>query len=228
MNGQQIKSDGRSLGWELLIITVALLFVSRVLFSFHNVPWVRQSISAIVAVSFLYVPVLVLWLRGRHIDFLDRNLKSFLRSILVFLIASLIIFPPFLVLAHYWQIIVFGRQGFHAAPFPAFLNTTLFQLLLIALPEEFYFRGYFQSTIDRIFRGRRRFLGVQVGWGFVITAAVFAVAHTIISYQWWHFSIFFPALLFGYLRLRTGSITAPILFHAASNVLMDWFTRSYY
>ncbi|HPQ81946.1 MAG TPA: CPBP family glutamic-type intramembrane protease, partial [bacterium] len=42
-----------------------------------------------------------------------------------------------------------------------------------------------------------------------------------------HFSIFFPALVFGYLRERTGSITAPALFHAASNILMDWIARSY-
>ncbi len=221
------KSEGRPLIWELAIVTAALLVVSRILFVFQGVKWVGASISTIVAILFLYVPVFVLWIRKRRIDFLDRDAKSFVRSIIVFLIAAVAVFPVFLVLAHYWQVIVFGKRGFHPAAFPGFWTTSLFQLLLIALPEEFYFRGYFQSTIDRVFKARRRFLGVEVGWGFIITALVFAFAHTIITYRWWHFSIFFPALLFGYLRLRTGSITAPILFHAASNVLMDWFVRCY-
>jgi hypothetical protein len=123
---------------------------------------------------------------------------------------------------------IMGKHGFRVAAFPNIVNVTLFQLLLVAIPEEFFFRGYFQSTIDRVFTSRKRLLGVDVGWGFLITAVVFAIAHTIVAYQWWHFSIFFPALLFGYLRLKTGSITAPILFHTASNVLMDWFSRSYW
>lgn len=222
-------TKGRSKGLlvELAIVTASLLVVSRVLFVFRNVDWVGKAISTIVAILFLYVPVLIIWKRKRSIDFLDRNLKSFFVSVVVFIVAALIVFPPFLFLAHHWQILVFGRHAFKAAAFSGFVNASLFQLLLIALPEEFFFRGYFQSTIDRVFKARRRFLGVQVGWGWIITAIVFAFSHTIIYYQWWHFSIFFPALLFGYLRLRTGSITAPILFHAASNILMDWFSRSY-
>ncbi len=222
-------TKGRSSGliWELAVVTVALLIVSHALFAFRNVAWIGQTISAIVAVMFLYVPVFVLWRRKRPVDFLDRDVRSFFKSCLVFLIAAVVVFPPFLAAAHFWQIMVFKKTAFHAASFPNIGNAMLFQLLLIALPEEFYFRGYFQSTIDIVCKKRIRFLGIDVGWGFLVTAAVFAVAHTIVAYQWWHFSIFFPALLFGYLRLRTGSITAPVLFHVASNVLMDWFARSY-
>lgn len=216
-----------SLVWELAAVTAGLLIVSHILFALRNVEWISRYISTIVAVLFLYVPIIVLWKRRRQIDFLDRNAKSFFTSVLTFLVSAVVIFPPFLVLAHLWQVVVAGKHTFIAASYPNWFNMTLFQLLLIALPEEFFFRGYFQSTIDMIFTRRWRFLGADLGAGWIITAAVFAVSHTIVSYQWWHFSIFFPALLFGYLRLRTGSITAPILFHAASNILMDWFTRSY-
>lgn len=221
------KGRPKGLLWELAIVTASLLAISHILFAFRNVEWIGRAISTIVAILFLYVPVLVIWKRKRSIDFLDRDLKSFFKSVLIFLLAALIVFPPFLFLAHHWQMLVFGKQAFKAAPFPNLINASLFQLLLIALPEEFFFRGYFQSAIDKVFTARRRFLGVNLGWGWIITAAVFAFSHTMVSYQWWHFSIFFPALLFGYLRLRTGSITAPILFHAASNVIMDWFSRSY-
>ena len=221
------KGRPKGLLWELGIVTVSLLAVSHLLFVFRSIEWVGKSISTVVAILFLYVPVIVLWKRGRKIDFLDRDLKSFFRSVIVFVIAVAVVFPLFLVCAHYWQILVFAKTAFKFAPLPNLANVIMFQLLLIALPEEFFFRGYFQSTIDRVFTARRRFLGVEVGWGFLITAAVFAVAHTIVAYEWWHFSIFFPALLFGYLRLRTGSITAPVLFHVASNVIMDWFVRCY-
>lgn len=213
--------------WELAIVTASLLAISHILFIFRSVAWVGSSISTVVAILFLYVPVIVLWKRGRRIDFLDRDLRSFLRSLLAFVIAMVVIFPPFLLAAHYWQLWVFGKHAFKAAAYPNLLNACVFQLLLVALPEEFYFRGYFQSAMDIVCKKRVRFLGVNVGWGLLVTAVVFAISHTIVSYQWWHFSIFFPALLFGYLRLLTGSITAPVLFHVASNVIMDWFARSY-
>jgi len=220
--------EARSQIWELVVVTAALIIITHVLYIFRHIAWIGHSISTVVAILFIYTPVLVLWKRHRPIDFLDRHWRSFFIACLFFLAAALIIFPPFLLLAHFWQIIIMGKQGFKAAGLPNIMNVILFQLLLVALPEEFFFRGYFQSTIDKILKGRKRILGVDVGAGFLITAAVFAVAHTMVTYQWWHFSIFFPALLFGYLRLRTGSITAPILFHTASNVLMDWFSRSYW
>lgn len=222
-----MKSEKRSLIWELVIATGSLLIIFHALFLMRHIAVIGRSISTVVAILLLYVPVIVLWKRGRSVDFIDRSGKSVLMSGLTFVVASVVVFPPFLLCAHFWQIIVMGKGSFAAVAYPQWLNVTLYQLLLVSLPEEFYFRGYFQSTIDRAFPRRWRFLGVDVGPGWIVTAAAFAVAHTIVAYQWWHFGIFFPALLFGYLRLRTGSITAPILFHAASNILMDWFARCY-
>lgn len=212
---------------ELSIATVALLIITRVLFLVRGSSIVGPALSTIVAVIFIYVPIAILWFRRRAIDFLDRDVKSYLSSIKIFTITSVIVFPLFLVGAHIWQIYIMGYKTFYFSPFPNFLNVTFFQLLLVALPEEFYFRGYFQSTINQVFLTRRKILGVELGWGFIITAAVFAIAHSIVYYQWWHFAIFFPALLFGYLRERTGSITASVLFHATSNIVMDWVVRCY-
>lgn len=227
MNVNSASFRRRSLALELAVVTAAVLAVSHLLFLARGVAVIGAAISTIVAVLLLYVPVLALWVRRRPIDFLDRSAAAYLRSLLAFLIVAAVVFPPFFACAHGWQLIVAGSRGFHAAGFPSFWTAAAGQLILIALPEEFYFRGYFQSTADRIFPKRWRILGASLGWGLVITAAVFAVAHTIIFYRWWHFSIFFPALLFGYLRERTGSITAPVLFHAAANLLMDWIARSY-
>ena len=183
--------------------------------------------SLIVAIMFLYTPVAVFWIKGKNIDFIDQDVRSYFKSIITFLISALCVFPPFLILAHLWQVVVFNQHNFHVAGFSGFWGIAAFQLFIVALPEEFFFRGYFQGAMNSIFKSRWNVFGTKLGWAWIITAAIFAIAHTIVVYRWWQFSIFFPALMFGYLRERTGSITAPILFHASSNLLMVWFTACY-
>jgi hypothetical protein len=213
---------------ELVIVTVTALVFSRTAFSLRSINFIDSALPLIVAVIFLYMPILALWIRRRRIDFLDDSLRRYLKSFLIFLVAAIIVFPVFGVGAHFWQLWVFKYRGFAAAGFPELLNAILFQVFLVALPEEFFFRGYFQSALDSLMKKRWNVFGAKLGWAWLITALVFAAAHTIVFYQWWHFAIFFPALLFGYLRERTGSITAPVLFHASSNLFMNWFARSYY
>ncbi len=95
-------------------------------------------------VLFLYGPVAVIWNRRRRIDFLDDGFVSYLKSIRTFLIVALIVFPPYLMAAHFWQLTVGGYSSFSAAGFSDFWSAAMFQILIVALPEEFYFRGYFQ------------------------------------------------------------------------------------
>ena len=218
----------RSLALELAIVTIACLAVIHALFLSRGVPFIASHLSYFVAYILIGVPILVLWIRKRSLDFFSFGLKDFLRSLKAFAVTSVIVFPPFLVLAHFWQKLVWDLEPQRLAGYPGFLGMMVVQILVVALPEEFYFRGYFQSTMDRIFRKRWRIFGVRLGWGWFLTAIIFAFAHTVITYKWWHFSIFFPALVFGYLRERTGNVIAPTLFHAASNLLMNWFTRCYY
>ncbi len=227
MKAPSAQPSSRKLIGELIVVTLALLVAGHILYRFRGAAVVGPAVSTIVAVLFLYAPVIVLWVRRRPIDFLDRGWTAWRRSLLTFLIVAIVIFPLFFLVAHFWQVYVWHRMDFHWASFPNLLHTAAFQIVLVALPEEFYFRGYFQSTMDAICKKRWRLFGVDLGWAWIITAVIFAIAHTLIVFRWWHFSIFFPALVFGWLRERTGSITAPILFHATSNLLMDWFARCY-
>ncbi|MFH1874438.1 MAG: type II CAAX endopeptidase family protein [Pseudomonadota bacterium] len=222
-----MNPTSKKLIYELAIVTIAVLVLARLLLLLNNISWAYNYVPALVAIVLLYGPILVLWKRGRPIDFIERDKNAVRRSVLAFIIAALIVFPVFFVVAHFWQILVFKKNFLGWATFSNIWQLVLYQLIIVALPEEFFFRGYFESTIDRVFLERRKFLGVELGWGWLITAVVFAFAHSVITYQWWHFSIFFPALLFGYLRLRTGNILAPILFHATSNIFMNWFSRMY-
>lgn len=91
---------------------------------------------------------------------------------------------------------------------------------IVALPEEWFFRGYLQTRLDERWGTPRRILGADLGWGFVVSALWFALLHPILLPGLHRLLVFFPALLFGYLRARTGNIGAAVVIHATSNLLL--------
>jgi membrane protease YdiL (CAAX protease family) len=102
------------------------------------------------------------------------------------------------------------------------------QLLVVALPEELFYRGWMQASWARGAPGRGvTVLGARLGRGFLATQALFALGHLVVL-QPWRLGTFFPALLFGWLRERTGSVAAPVLVHAASNLLLATLEASFY
>jgi membrane protease YdiL (CAAX protease family) len=102
------------------------------------------------------------------------------------------------------------------------------QLLVVALPEELFYRGWMQTSWARIAPGRGvTVLGARLGRGFLATQALFALGHLVVL-QPWRLGTFFPALLFGWLRERTGSVAAPVLLHAASNLFLATLEASFY
>jgi membrane protease YdiL (CAAX protease family) len=106
------------------------------------------------------------------------------------------------------------------------LQLILIQLLMVALPEEFFYRGYLLSRLDAIWPVRR-FWGIPLSWGNLLSSILFAITHVLFGYQLYRLSVFFPSLLFGALRQHTGSLFAPILLHASFNLLMK-FLELYY
>lgn len=109
-----------------------------------------------------------------------------------------------------------------------FQSHVLGQLLVIALPEEAFFRGYMQSALDGAWAKRRwRVLGADLGVGWLLAAAIFAVGHLLTIPHPNRLGVFFPALLFGWMRARTGGIGAPLLFHAMCNLFSAWLAEGY-
>lgn len=98
---------------------------------------------------------------------------------------------------------------------------------LVALPEEWFFRGYLQSRLDDRFGTPVRLLGAHVGVGVVLAAAAFALLHPILLPGIDRLLVFFPALLFGWLRARGGNIGAAVVVHAGSNLLLAMIGRMY-
>lgn len=92
------------------------------------------------------------------------------------------------------------------------------QLILVALPEEWFYRGYLQQRFDNAFGTPWRILGANLGWGWLLASVCFALGHLVLDARPERLAVFFPSLLFGYMKARTGSVFAPTLFHALSNV----------
>ncbi len=102
------------------------------------------------------------------------------------------------------------------------------QLVLVAIPEEWFFRGYLQKRLHEAWGARKRILGVELGWGWIVSSAMFALGHLILDPRPERLAVFFPSLLFGYMRARTGSIMAGAIFHALCNVWIQGLGYIYY
>lgn len=101
------------------------------------------------------------------------------------------------------------------------------QLLVIALPEEAFYRGYLQTALDDALPKRVRVLGAEVGPSILLASAVFALGHLATELDANRLAVFFPALLFGWLRARTGGVGAGIAFHALANLFTAFLAQSY-
>ena len=101
-----------------------------------------------------------------------------------------------------------------------------FQLTMPGLEEEPYYRGILLLALDQAFRGRIRFLGVDWGWGAVLSCFAFGLAHAF-GYSDGAFSFdamtmaltALPSFIAVWLRYRTGSLLLPVLLHNFGNAI---------
>ena len=101
-----------------------------------------------------------------------------------------------------------------------------FQLTMPGLEEEPFYRGILLFALDRAFTGRKRLLGVDWGWGAVLSCFLFGMAHAF-GFSDGGFSFdsitmvltAIPSFLAVWLRLRTGSVLLPIALHNFGNAI---------
>jgi membrane protease YdiL (CAAX protease family) len=106
-------------------------------------------------------------------------------------------------------------------------NELVGQVVIIALPEEAFYRGYLQSRLDDVWPPRFTIAGGAIGPGILVASAIFALGHLATIHSPARLAVFFPALVFGWLRARTGGIGAPIAYHALCNVFSEALGRGY-
>lgn len=208
---------------EVFLLYSGVLISITVLFHLRGIPFVKSSLSAVVAALLIYPAYWHVQKRKLPVVFFERTGQDVVRSLKYFTATAGIIFPVFLGLAAIYQTQIFHLH-FNPGGFRWNWNEVAIQLLLIALPEEFFFRGYLQTMLTTRFSKTFHFLGIrffEMPWAIPLTCVIFALSHSIIALKWWHFAIFFPSLAFGWLRYKTNGLIAPILFHAASNLVMN-------
>jgi membrane protease YdiL (CAAX protease family) len=97
--------------------------------------------------------------------------------------------------------------------------------------EEIFFRGYIQSRVNQAFGRPIHVLGVDCGFGLIVSALLFGMIHVLntVDYFTGHFEFawclgvmnVFAGLFFGVLREKTASIVAGGVAHGLMDVLVQ-------
>jgi membrane protease YdiL (CAAX protease family) len=136
-----------------------------------------------------------------------------------------VVFPPFVLAFYLWHGPTRPFELVLEQDLAAFLAT---QFLVVGLPEEALFRGYFQTRLHDVWSGRIRLLGADVSVpALLVQAALFAMMHYAIDLHVVRLAVFFPGLLFGWIAARRHGIGAATVVHALSNWLSDLLVRGF-
>lgn len=203
----------------------------------HMGPLLRRPLEVYVVVSILFllirklgfyphflIPFLLLYLPFFLIVKEKGDLKHFgleprdwgFHDLTLALKTSLVVLLPYAI---FQQVLVGRRGGEGLASVENIIPLILIELCLVSLPEEAFFRGYLQTHLEDIFPKRFCFLGTRFGLGLILTAALFVLSHLLLTRHLFSLTVFFPALIFGWLKERTGKVVAPAVFHALANII---------
>ena len=182
-----------------LLVFVAVIAAIRLSLSLDPVTFLPPSLLA--AALFLYAPLPRYWRRGfpawARVSDPARSVASFALlagagAIAFFLFVRLPL-PPAISPYHGTVPLTAAMAAHH--------------LLLVALPEEVFFRGYLYDAF------------VEAGWEPVLPVALlFAIGHFAIAPSPFRLLTFFPALLLGWGRKRSGNVYVPTAVHYLFNL----------
>jgi len=198
MKGRPVTS-GKPFPVKPILVFAAVVAAVRLSLSLPSTSFLSPSLLA--AALFLYAPIpryrrrgFPAWARvtdpGRSVAALA--LLAFAGAIAFFLFVRIPL-PPALSPYH-GTVPLTGAMAAH-------------HLLLVALPEEVFFRGYLYDAFEEA--GREPVSHV---------ALLFAVGHVVIAPSPFRLLTFFPALLLGWGRRRSGNVYVPTAAHWVYNL----------
>jgi len=186
---------------------------------------IAQYADLILAGIWLYLPLIFILARKESLKHFAISNLNFWLSLKWLSLVSIIVFPAFYALCAIGALKIFHYRFELTLP-KNILSLMIGQLLLVSLPEEWFFRGYLQGRLNQFWSKSWKFLGAEIGPGLLLSALLFALAHFSIRQTPDRFLVFFPALVFGWLREKTNSLLAPVLFHFISNLTFIIFQMS--
>ncbi len=233
----RVRGPARAAILEAVGAALVASAAAGVLYRLKSLAFVRDNLHALVAAIFLFLPQLALRGRG-ELDAYGLRARPVGRGLRLAAATTLVVLPLFVVafvawnrvMCTAWPSIVPGSCWHLLHPsfrLPSgFASMALAQLVVVALPEELFFRGYVQGRLEDALPPTRRFLGAPVGWAVLIQAALFGVGHFLVTFEPTMLTRFFPGLVFGWMFARTRSIFAGTIFHAACNLLVEVLASS--
>ena len=236
-----------SLAEPLLAFAAAITVAAGLYWAGRSLGFVQQIMHGVIACMFLIGPQVAARLSGQTFD--DRAAGITLHPIApgmhVLGLALLVTWPAFILgffvyygalcpsigilqtiapICSHWR----GLSGMHLNLPEGFVVLALSQILVVAVPEEVFFRGYLMSRFENRFPSHRRLWGAAVGWPLLLTSVLFATGHFLVDFQPARLAVFFPALAFGWMRSRSGSVAPGAVFHALCNLLSEVMHESFF
>ena len=242
--GIRSRNAGRDalIAWAVVAALVLVLVQINV-----KLPAIGHLGSALVAVVFIYTPVALAWWRKEDLEDYGFHAEPLRRGLVMAGVAILLVFPVFIagylafyetacrsdLLAHLvprGMCARYGGLGALHVPDLTWLASqqqhalsaefAAVQLVVVALPEELFFRGVLLGFLEQRFPPARRVLGGGIGLALLLSSLAFATIHLPKEGDPRALATFFPGLLFGWMRSATGSILASTVTHAGSNILV--------
>ena len=186
-----------------------------------------DGVAVVKSLALIYLPLGWMFATHRDLGRYAIQAPSIPKSLALFAIVSLVTLVPFWTGNHFWETLVLHHRWRRLSPPPGTLSLVFGEIFAVALPEEVFYRGYLQTRLDEALPKKIAILGAKIGWSLPITSVIFVAGHLAVKPALWQLSIFFPSLVFGWLRARSDSLVAPVLYHALCNVGMLILQRSY-
>jgi membrane protease YdiL (CAAX protease family) len=242
-----VTPEARKAGRDALIaFAVTAVLVTLLVRINVELPAIGHVGGALIAVTFLYVPVAVAWWRDEDLHDYAFHAEPIKRGLVLAGIAILIAFPIFaLGYLGFYELacntpsiakvappgLCLSYTGWDHLHAPAlvwvplakdsFVDFALVQLVVVGLTEELFFRGMLLKLLEQRFPPKRRWKGGGIGLALVLSSAAFALVHLPRTGGDPRELIkFFPGLLFGWMRSATGSILAGTITHGSANILV--------
>jgi uncharacterized protein len=205
-------------------------------------PFLHQLVGALAVAAFLYAPMKPLERRGQDAHHAGWRFDRLGSDLAWALLACAVILPPF-TLGFGWFVRELPRLPPHLAssiapyvgaahplrfrwgPEPWDLLGRIAGNAAVAFAEEFFYRGYVTLRLEERWPPARRILGAPLGRAAVLTAALFALGH-LLEPAPWRLAVFFPALIFAWLRARTGTVVGAAFCHFVFNVWLLLLERA--
>jgi hypothetical protein len=141
------------------------------------------------------------------------SLPSALREVSIAAGVALLVLP---IYSAAWPLFNRAVGPRHA---PSDLRDVATELVAVAFTEEMFFRGYVHTRVaDALGVSPRATAFRDAARVVLITSALFAITHVVVAPTVARAVVFFPALLFGALRIWRGGIGAAVALHAAFNL----------